>query len=258
MQTLKIFKIGGQVIDDDKALKGFLKDFSGIKGPKLLIHGGGHEATKFSKRMGIKVNKIDGRRVTDADTLEVILMTYAGLINTKIVAQLQSFSCNALGFTGADANTVISKKRKTTPIDFGFVGDIVQVNTELLEVLIKEKLTPVFCAITHDTQGQLLNTNADTLASELAIAFSETYKTEMYICFEKNGVLTDVTDDDTLVDELDFDSYQTLLKEGKVVEGMIPKLDNCFRAIHQKVSKVSIGKPEMIKHSLLSHTKIIK
>ncbi|MBZ9786369.1 acetylglutamate kinase [Psychroflexus sp. CAK57W] len=258
MQTLKIFKIGGQVIDDEMALSGFLKDFSEIKGPKILIHGGGQEATKFSRRLGIEVNKIDGRRVTDADTLDVILMTYAGLINTKIVAQLQSFSCNALGLTGADANIVYSKKRDTFPTDFGFVGDIVQVNTKVLEVMMKEKLTPVFCAITHNTQGQLLNTNADTLASELAIAFSETCQTELYICFEKSGVLTDVTDENSVVDELDYDSYQELLKEGKVVEGMIPKLDNCFRAIHQKVSKVCIGKPEMIKNSLLPHTKILK
>lgn len=258
MQTLKIFKIGGQVIDDKKALEAFLKDFSAITGPKILIHGGGLEASKFSERLGIKVNKIDGRRVTDAKTLDVILMTYAGLINKKIVAQLQGFGSNTLGFTGADANTIVSKKRPTSPIDFGFVGDIVQVNTKVLEALMNEKVSPVFCAITHDKMGQLLNTNADTLASELAIAFSETYKTELYICFEKSGVLTDVNDENSVIDKLDYDYYQQLLKEGKVVEGMIPKLDNCFRAVQNKVFKVSIGKPEMINNASLRHTKILK
>lgn len=258
MKTLKIFKIGGQVIDDETALKGFLKDFSAIKGPKILIHGGGLEASKFSNRLGIKVEKIDGRRVTNAETLDIILMTYAGLINKKIVAHLQSFDSNALGFTGADANTVVSKKRTTSPIDFGFVGDIVQVNTRVLEALMNEKVSPVFCAITHDKKGQLLNTNADTLASELAIAFSQTHKTELYICFEKRGVLINVNDENSVIEELDYQTYQQLLKEGKVIEGMIPKLDNCFNAIHHKVSSVSIGKPEMIKNALLLHTKIVK
>lgn len=258
MQTLKIIKIGGQIIEDKKALKSFLKDFSELNEPKILIHGGGLEASKFSERLGIKVDKIDGRRVTDAETLEVILMTYAGLINKNIVAQLQGFNCNALGLTGADANAIVSKKRATTPIDFGFVGDVIQVNTKVLEALIHEKMTPVFCAITHDTKGQLLNTNADTLASELAIAFSEIYKTELYFCFEKNGVLTDVTDENSVVKELNYGSYQHLLKEGKVADGMIPKLDNCFRAIDHKVSKVCIGTPKLIENSLVSHTKIVK
>ncbi|MBZ9650764.1 acetylglutamate kinase [Psychroflexus montanilacus] len=258
MQTLKIIKIGGQIIEDKKALKSFLKDFSELKGPKILIHGGGLEASKFSERLSIKVSKIDGRRITDAETLEVTVMTYAGLINKNIVARLQGFDCNALGFTGADANTILSEKRATSPIDFGFVGDIVQVNTKVLETLMNEKVTPVFCAITHDKKGQLLNTNADTLASELAIAFSKIYNTELYFCFEKNGVLTDVTDENSVVKELNYGSYQHLLKEGKVADGMIPKLDNCFRAIDHKVSKVCIGTSELIKNSLVTHTKIIK
>lgn len=258
METLKIVKIGGQIIDDENALKVFLKDFADLKEPKLLIHGGGLGASKFSERLGLKVNKIDGRRVTNAETLEVILMTYAGLINKTIVAHLQRFNCNALGFTGADANTVISKKRAASPIDFGFVGDIVQVNTNVLEALFNEKVTPVFCAITHDNKGQLLNTNADTLAAELAIAFSETYTTELYYCFEKSGVLTDLNDENSIIEELNHASYQVLLKEQKVADGMIPKLDNCFRAVSHKVSRVSIGQPEMITNSSLPHTKILK
>ncbi len=258
METLKVIKIGGQVIDNTSALNDFLEDFVELKGPKILVHGGGVEATKFAEQLGIEVTKIDGRRVTDADTLKVILMTYAGFINKNIVALLQALHCNALGFTGADANTIISKKRSVIPIDFGFVGDIVQVNTKTLRTLMSQEITPVFCAITHDENGQLLNTNADTLASELAIAFSEHYSTELYFCFEKSGVLRDVTDEDSVIKELNPQTYENLLKSGKVADGMIPKLDNCFRAINHKVSQVSIGQPEMIRDTSVRHTKIIK
>jgi acetylglutamate kinase len=257
METLKIFKIGGQVIDDPAALSSFLTDFSKQKGPKLLIHGGGLEASKRSKQLGVEVRKIDGRRVTSAEALDVIVMTYAGLINKNIVAQLQANDCNALGFSGADANSVISVRRPPQPIDFGFVGDIVKLNTHILEVLLREGVAPVFCAVTHDAQGQLLNTNADTLASELAIAFAGHFKTELYICFEKNGVLTDIENDDSVLEHLSKSQYQVLLKQGKIVDGMIPKLDNCFRAIDHNVSKVCIGKPEMLSQPTLKHTKII-
>jgi acetylglutamate kinase len=256
METLKVIKIGGQIIDDDIALQSFLKDFSEIPGPKILIHGGGLEASRLSKKMGIKVNKIEGRRVTDAETLDVIVMTYAGLINKRIVALLQNLNCNAIGFTGADGNTVISKKRSTTPVDFGFVGDIIQLNTSVLESLLKQNIQPVFCAITHDKNGQLLNTNADTLASELAIAFSKIINTELYICFEKNGVLTDVNDDNSVVKILNKTNYQELLKEGKIADGMLPKLENCFRALNHGVSLVCVGKPEMIGQNSSVYTKI--
>ena len=257
MKTLKIFKIGGQVIDDEASLSSFLSDFSNLKGPKLLIHGGGLEASKLSEKLGVKVEKIDGRRVTSKEALDVIVMTYAGLINKKVVAKLQAYDCNALGFSGADANTVISVRRPAQPIDYGCVGDVVKVNTHVLETLINEKITPVFCAVTHDRNGQLLNTNADTLASELAIAFAKQFNTELYMCFEKKGVLMDIQDENSVVETLSPSHYRSLLDEGKIVEGMIPKLDNCFRAIDHNVSSVCIGSPEMLSDPSIKHTKII-
>ncbi|RRO14616.1 acetylglutamate kinase [Flavobacteriaceae bacterium 14752] len=258
MNTLKIIKIGGQVIDDKNALKSFLEDFSKLKEPKILVHGGGHQASKFSQRLGISVEKIDGRRVTNAETLDVILMIYAGLVNKKIVAQLQAYNANAFGFTGADGNTIISIKRKPTPIDFGYVGDVIQVNTSIINLLLKDDIIPVFCAITHDEKGQLLNTNADTLAAELAIAFSKTRKTELNICFEKNGVLSNINNENSIIENLDYSTYQDLLQNKKVVEGMIPKLDNCFRAINHGVCDVKIGNPNMIKDTSYPYTKILK
>ena len=181
-----------------QALSSFLNVFSSIEGPKILVHGGGKSATALAQQTGLEVQMVDGRRITDAATLELITMVYAGKINKTIVAQLQALECNALGFTGADANTITSDKRPVSSIDYGFVGDVKNVETSILEVLLEQGISPVFCAITHDANGQLLNTNADTIASELAIAFATQFNVELYYCFEKKGVLKDVNDDDSV------------------------------------------------------------
>lgn len=246
MKTLKIIKIGGNIIDDAIALENFLIEFSKIEGPKILVHGGGKLATKLAKKMDIKVEMVDGRRKTNAETLDVITMVYAGKINKNIVAELQKHACNSIGFTGADGNTIVSVKRPVKVIDYGFSGDVVCVNTLVLETLLNAEITPVFCAITHDKNGQLLNTNADTIASELAIGFATKYKTELYYCFEKNGVLLDVDNDDSVLENINHEKYRELLKDGVIANGMLPKLNNCFHAINQKVHKVCIGKSEMI------------
>lgn len=256
MKTIKIIKIGGNIIEEARALTHFLEQFSKIKGPKILIHGGGKLATKIASQMQVKVKMIDGRRITDAKTLDIITMVYAGRINKNMVAQLQSNSCNAIGFTGADGNTIISVKRPVKEIDYGFVGDVVKVNTTVLESLLINNITPVFCAITHNEKGQLLNTNADTIASELAIAFANRFQTELYYCFEKNGVLFDVNDNNSVIEKITSKNYQELIDKNIISDGMLPKLNNCFHAINQKVHKVCIGKPDMLFHPQLKYTTI--
>jgi acetylglutamate kinase len=246
MKTLKVIKIGGNIIDNDEALNAFLKDFAKIESPKILVHGGGKLATKLANQMQVEVKMTEGRRITDQDTLDIITMVYAGKINKDIVAKLQANHCNAIGFSGADGNAIVSVKRPVKTIDYGFVGDIVNVNTETLDVLLKNDVTPVFCAITHDEKGQLLNTNADTIASELAIGFANLYETELYYCFEKNGVLKDVNDDNSVIQHIDSKNYQDLIDHNIIADGMLPKLTNCFHAIHKNVQKVCIGKPEML------------
>ena len=246
LKPLKIIKIGGNVIDDAAALSSFLNLFSSIEGPKILVHGGGKSATALAQQTGLEVQMIDGRRITDAPTLELITMVYAGKINKTIVAQLQALDCNALGFTGADANTITSVKRPVSTIDYGFVGDVKNVETSILEVLLNQGVSPVFCAITHDKNGQLLNTNADTIASELAIAFATKFNVELYYCFEKKGVLKNINDDDSVIQTITKSSYKKLLDAQLIFSGMLPKLNNCFHALDHKVSKVCIGKPEML------------
>ena len=258
MKRLKVIKIGGNIIDDKDALKVFLKDFSNLKGPKILVHGGGKLATKLATKLEIPVKMEDGRRITDRDTLEVITMVYAGSVNKNIVAGLQANNCNAIGFTGADGNTISSKKRSVSPIDFGYVGDIEQVNTGVLQTLLKNNITPVFCAITHDSQGQLLNTNADTIASALSVAFAKFYRVELSYCFEKKGVLKNVEDEDSLVKDINSSNYQRLIDTGVVSDGMLPKLKNSFHAIEHNVDKVFIGNHEMIFKGNSDYTTITK
>jgi len=244
--TLKIIKIGGNVIDDAQALSSFLYIFSLIEGPKILVHGGGKSATALAEQTGLEVKMIDGRRITDAATLELITMVYAGKINKTIIAQLQALDCNAVGFTGADGNTITSEKRPVSIIDYGFVGDVKLVETSTLELLLNNNISPVFCAITHDKNGQLLNTNADTIASELAIAFAAQFEVELYYCFEKKGVLKDVNDDNSVIQTITKSSYKKLLDAQLIFSGMLPKLNNCFHALDHEVSKVCIGTPEML------------
>lgn len=256
MKTLKVIKIGGNIINDVIVLKDFLKDFSKISGPKILVHGGGKLATKLANQMQVDVKMIEGRRITNTETLDIITMVYAGKINKSIVAELQKNSCNSVGFSGADGNSITSVKRPIKKIDYGFVGDIINVNTLALELLIEAGITPVFCAITHDKNGQLLNTNADTIASELAIAFTKNYQTELYYCFEKNGVLLDVNNDNSIIKNINHKKYQELLNDRIIADGMLPKLNNCFHAVEQKVHKVCIGKPEMLFNKNSKYTTI--
>jgi acetylglutamate kinase len=258
MQTLKIIKIGGNIIDEPTVLSAFLKDFATLEGPKILVHGGGKLASKMAERLEVPVKLHNGRRITDAETLEIITMVYAGKINKTIIAQLQANQCNAIGLTGSDGNAIISEKRAVNQIDFGFVGDVKAVNTDSLDLLIDNNITPVFCAITHDESGQLLNTNADTIASELAIAFAKNFRTELYYCFEKNGVLRDVSDDDSVIETIDAKYYQKLIEEHIIADGMLPKLTNCFNAIEKNVSKVCVGKPSMLFQSDSIYTTLIK
>lgn len=258
MKTLKIIKIGGNIIDDDKSLMNFLVEFSKLEGPKVLVHGGGKLASKLANQMEIEVKMTNGRRITDADTLDIATMVYAGKINKNIIAQLQANNCNSVGFSGADGNSIVSVKRPVKDVDFGFVGDVVKVNTDVLNLLVNNNVTPVFCALTHDTKGQLFNTNADTIASELAIGFAKDFEVELYYCFEKNGVLLDVEDDDSVIKNINTKTYQVLIEQGIIADGMLPKLNNCFNAIENKVSKVCIGKPEMLFKSNSKFTTIQK
>ena len=256
METLKVVKIGGNIIDNDAELTSFLKEFASLNGPKILVHGGGKLATELSNKMNVPVKMIDGRRVTDAETLEIITMVYAGKINKNIVAKLQSFGCNSVGFSGADGNTIIAKKRPVSTVDYGFVGDVVKVNIMVSKLLLNNNITNIFSAISHDQKGQLLNTNADTIASELAIAFSKFYKVELYYFFEKNGVLESIDDNDSVIEQINQETYQKLKKSGIINKGMIPKLDNCFYALEKNVSKVCIGKSNMLFDQQSSYTTI--
>ncbi|WP_370104592.1 MULTISPECIES: acetylglutamate kinase [Flavobacteriaceae] len=258
MKTLKVIKIGGNIIDSEDALQAFLKDFSTIEEPKLLVHGGGKLATKLANQMQVEVKMIDGRRITDAETLDIITMVYAGKINKHIVANLQANNCDAIGFSGADGNTIISDKRPVKTIDYGFVGDVKQVNTKSLELLLNNTITPVFCAITHDKNGLLLNTNADTITSELAIALSQIFKTELYYCFEKNGVLKDVNDDHSVIKSITSENVQQLIDNQIISEGMLPKINNCMHAVNHNVQKVCIGKPEMLFDKNSTYTTVSK
>ena len=245
-KPLTLVKIGGNIIDNPVELSDFLSDFSKIEGYKILVHGGGKSATKLAESMGLVPQMIDGRRITDFAMLEVAVLIYAGQINTNIVAQLQANSTNAMGFSGADGNLIQSDKRNHPTINYGFVGDVNKVNTPLLETLLINNLVPVFCAITHDGSGQLLNTNADTIASELAIALSEVFDVTLNYCFEKPGVLFDAEDDSSVIENMNPELYSKLKAQKAIHSGMIPKLDNCFNSLYKGVQKIKIGHHHML------------
>jgi acetylglutamate kinase len=242
-KSLFIIKIGGNVIDNSENLYHFLKDFTALSGYKILVHGGGKVATQLSETMGIETKLVDGRRITDIETLRVVTMVYGGLINKNIVAQLQRFGNNAIGLTGADGDFIRTKKRPVKTIDYGFVGDIDEnsIKTQNIISLMEAGFTPVFCALTHDGEGQLLNTNADTIASALAIALSKSFQTTLIYCFEKKGVLKDINDEDSLIREIDPQRYEELKIKQIIHSGMLPKLDNAFTAISCGVKAVIIG-----------------
>ena len=244
-EKLSIIKIGGNIIEDDTSLNAFLKLFSNLEGTKILVHGGGKSATAMASKLGIESKMVNGRRITDKETLEVITMVYGGLVNKNIVAKLQALQIDAIGLTGADVNSIKSNKRQVTNIDYGFVGDVKEVASNSIDRLIKANFTPVFCAITHDGNGQLLNTNADTIASQVAIGMSKKYETTIYYCFELNGVLRNINDQNSVVKYLNINTYNKLLKDGNIADGMLPKLENCFDALKNGVSKVNMGNTNM-------------
>lgn len=246
MKQLTIIKIGGNVIDNSENLHQFLLDFTALPGDKILVHGGGKIATELGESLGIEAKMVEGRRITDIETLRIVTMVYAGLINKNMVAQLQAKGNNAIGLTGADGNIIKAKKRPVKGIDYGFVGDLDEnsVSAGTLDSLLKAGLVPVLCAITHDGDTQLLNTNADTIASSVAVAMSALYETRLVYCFEKKGVLKDVNDDNSVVREIKTDEFERLKADGTVQGGMIPKLHNAFEAIKKGVSAVYIGKAD--------------
>jgi len=247
MENLFVIKIGGNIIDDEKKLSSFLKEFASVKANKILVHGGGKLATKLADTLGIQQQLIDGRRITDAGTLKIVTMVYAGYINKNIVAQLQSHNCNAIGLSGADANIIRAHKRIHPTIDYGFVGDIDSLNAERLRQFIDQGLTPIIAPITSDENGQLLNINADTIAQETAKAMSKFYDVQLIYSFEKSGVLLDANDDATVIPSINQTYYSTLKEEKKIFAGMIPKIDNAFAALNNGVKKVIIGKAEELK-----------
>lgn len=245
-KKLSVLKIGGSLIEEEKVLDEFLSNFAKLDGLKILVHGGGKLATQLATQLGIETKMKDGRRITDAETVKVITMVYGGLVNKTIVAKLQAHNCNALGLSGADLNSIQSVKRPVEDIDYGFVGDVEKVNSRMLSLLLNNAVSPVFCAITHDKNGQLLNTNADTIASEIAIALSRDFETDLYYCFEKQGVLMDVNDENSVIEHIDSKKYRQLKEDKIIADGMLPKLHNCFNALDRNVSKVCIGSIKMI------------
>jgi acetylglutamate kinase len=242
MNRLFIIKIGGNVLDHPEALQKFLSDFASIKEPKILIHGGGKIATKIGNELGIESNYINGRRITDAQTLDLVTMVYGGLVNKQIVATLQKLGCNAMGITGADGNMIKAVKRPVKDIDYGYVGDIKpdSVNSALLYFLLKQNTVPVFAPLTH-SEGKMLNTNADTIASVLAVAMSKHFDVRLIFCFEKKGVLQNLSDDASVIRHLPKRLYEDLLQKNVFVEGILPKLENAYAAIHAGVKEVLIG-----------------
>lgn len=240
LPTLTIIKIGGNIVDHPSALNQFLKDFHTIDGAKILVHGGGKIASELSQEMGIQPIMIDGRRVTDEKTLKVVTMVYGGLINKNITAQLQALGTNAIGLTGADGNIIFSHKRKHPTIDYGFVGDIDQVDGSKIQKLIQAGFIPVFAPLTHDLKGNILNTNADTVASEVAIALSEFFKVHFYYCFEKKGLLKNIDDENSFIPHVQVDDIQSMIDQGIIVAGMIPKVDNIKNAISRGVHQVRL------------------
>ena len=237
---LKVIKIGGNVVDNPDKLTEFLSAFAGLNGPKILVHGGGKIATAISKALGIETTMIKGRRVTDAETIKVVTMVYAGLINKDIVNKLNARRCNAIGLCGADGKLILSQRRSPIPVDYGFVGDPQDVNSQLLASLIEQGFTPVIAPITTDGNGTLLNTNADTVAQTIATAMAKHMDTELVFCFEKKGVLSDVEDENSVISAIDKNDFERLKADGTISDGMLPKIENAFNAIAGGVKKVVI------------------
>ncbi len=255
---LTLVKVGGAIVENADSLSSLLEKFASIEGHKVLVHGGGRSATRIAERLGLPQQMVAGRRVTDADTLRVVTMVYAGLVNKNIVAQLQARGINALGLTGADMNVISSHRRppkqvrmddgSIETVDYGFVGDIDQVNADLLADLIAKGVVPVMCPIGHDAQGNLLNTNADTIAAEVAKALARNFEVTLVYCFEKRGVLRDADDDDSVIPCITQADFPALVEQGIVSGGMLPKLENAFDAIRAGVHEVVITRADALDH----------
>ncbi|MGL5273222.1 MAG: acetylglutamate kinase [Phocaeicola sp.] len=245
-EKLTVVKVGGKIVEEANTLNQLLADFSAIPGRKVLVHGGGRSATKIAAQLGIESQMVNGRRITDEETLKVVTMVYGGLVNKSIVAGLQAKGVNAMGLTGADMDVIRSVKRPVKDVDYGFVGDVKQVNASLLATLIAQGVVPVMAPLTHDGEGNMLNTNADTIAGETAKALSELFDVTLVYCFEKKGVLSDENDDDSVIESITPVQFQQLVTDGVVQGGMIPKLENAFQAIDAGVSQVIITQASAI------------
>lgn len=246
MEKLKIIKIGGKLIENEAAFGQFLKNFSELEGPRILVHGGGNFATELAERLGYETKMVDGRRITDENSLKVIVMTYAGVVNKSMVARLQGLGCNSIGLCGADGNSVISRRRPVKDVDFGFVGDVEKVNVDFIVSLLKQGITPVFSAISCTREGELLNTNGDSVASEIAKAMSGSFETELYYCFEIKGVLENYPDENSLITTLNRKKYEEMRESKAISAGMLPKLQNCFEALENGVERVFVGNADII------------
>lgn len=240
MEKLTLIKVGGKIVEEEATLRQLLNDFSAIEGYKVLVHGGGRSATKIAAQLGIESKMVNGRRITDAETLKVVTMVYGGLVNKNIVAGLQALDVNALGLTGADMNLMRSKKRPVKDVDYGFVGDVEEVNADLLASLIHQGIVPVLAPLTHDKEGNMLNTNADTIAGEAAKALAKHFEVTLVFCFEKKGVLMDENDDESVIPDIDRIAFADYVQKGIIQGGMIPKLENSFNAIDAGVKQVII------------------
>jgi len=245
-EKLTVIKVGGKIVEEQDSLKQLLSDFSKIEGYKVLVHGGGRSATTLAAKLGIESKMVNGRRITDADMLQVVTMVYGGLVNKQIVAGLQAIGVNALGLTGADLNYMRSEKRPVADIDYGFVGDVKEVNAGLLADLIQKGVVPVLAPLTHDNAGNLLNTNADTIAGEAAKALSNYFEVTLMYCFEKKGVLLNENDDESVISKLTPELFERYVSDGIIQGGMIPKLENSFEAIQAGVKQVVITRADRI------------
>ena len=252
-EKITVIKVGGKIVEEDASLAALLDRFAAIEGRKVLIHGGGRSATRIAEKLGIESKMVDGRRITDEETLKVVTMVYGGLVNKNIVAGLQARGVNALGLTGADCNIRTAHKRPVKTIDYGFVGDVDCADGEMLSKLIEQGITPIVAPLTHDGKGNILNTNADTMAAETAKALATVYETTLIYCFEFPGVMRNPEDADSLIPTITGESYKQLLADGTISGGMIPKMENAFNAIGNGVAKVIITKADAIDSTQGTH-----
>jgi acetylglutamate kinase len=256
MEKLFVIKIGGNILDNAAAQQLFLQQFANVAAKKILVHGGGKIATTIGKQMGLTPNYINGRRITDEATIDLVTMVYGGLINKKLVATLQSLHCNAIGLTGADANIIPAGIRPVAEIDYGFVGDVAssQLAVDSLQLFLDNHLVPIVAPLTHDGQGQMLNTNADTIASALAVALSKQYDVRLIYCFEKKGVLENIEDEASVIQIINKEKYRQLLADKKLADGILPKIDNAFAAIDSGVNEVLIGDAHDLLQNITENT----